>query len=106
MLVYADTVEKKLASKYFQYVYCVHKRANMVVLLKYVVCLHAGQCNSFIKLFSSPEELYKKIYPKAVTERCCLFNFFYNFKYVNHSLSQTIRKYFFKMVSSQQTPTF
>ena len=24
MLFYADTVEKKLASKYFQYVYCVH----------------------------------------------------------------------------------
>ena len=32
MLVYADTVEKKLASKYFQYVYCVHKRANVVFL--------------------------------------------------------------------------
>jgi hypothetical protein len=36
MLVYADTVEKKLASKYFQYVYCVHKRAIVVYLLKYV----------------------------------------------------------------------
>ncbi len=64
MLFYADTVEKKLESKYFQYVYCVQKRANVVYLLKYVVSLHAGQCNSFIKLFSSPYELYKKIIPR------------------------------------------